>query len=708
MGKRSREKKLKRSGSPAGDRIGPKEKGNPLIWKKLIIGGTILALFTPLIYFKDLFFPYVSGKSLYFMAVSEAVFFTWLIAAIFYPQFRPRKNAVLAALAVFLASMSLSTLFGVDPSRSFWSNYERSTGLLMWLHLFAFFLAVSSTLKKKDWPVVFAFSSLAAVLTSISALSSPGDAALNRGTMGNDSFLGSYLIFNAFLSLYLFFFKFEDRSDALRKGIKAFAIICFAVMVFCLLFEDSNFWNAFIRGQQDYKFSLQGLVPDILTKGARAAKYSLFGGLLLLLPLYFIIKKESKKRFLGIAFLASACVGFLIMAFLVFQPGNPVQEKFAQLATKGRLVVWELSLSSFLEKPLLGWGPENFEIAFPSHFDPRLFLKEYGGEARFDRAHNIIVDNFVTLGALGSISYLVLFGIVLWMLGRLYLSRKADFFMAALPAAALAAYFVQNLTVFDTVSSLLMFFLILSYAASLDGEGRTACAEKEGKAKHPVLLAQIVLAVFVFSFFKFVIYPLQGNTLAMQSIRSVDIDEKIDFCGKALAASPVGRYQIIKCSEDSFQDLLSSSDSSITLGQFNSGLEFFTNETKESIKRVPSDFYSRLDLAQYYALWSNLDASKAGEAEKAFEAAMNISPKHQFVYWKLAELKVSLGKFAEANDLADKAIKLEPRLKDSYLAALKAAQAAGDQALVDKMIDKLEQIDAEGREGEKNVSGAGE
>ena len=133
MGKRSREKRERRE---RGDIEPQKEKQRQairpvMICKGIIWLGTALILFTPLVISGKFFFPFVGPKSLYFMALAEIIFAAWLILIIFEPKYRPRFNLLLAALILFVGCLILSSIFGEDFSRSFWSKYERMTGLLM-------------------------------------------------------------------------------------------------------------------------------------------------------------------------------------------------------------------------------------------------------------------------------------------------------------------------------------------------------------------------------------------------------------------------------------------------------------------------------------------------------------------------------------------------------------------------------------------------
>ncbi len=73
-----------------------------------------------------------------------------------------------------------------------------------------------------------------------------------------------------------------------------------------------------------------------------------------------------------------------------------------------------------MARPLIGWGPENFEPAFERFVDPAFFKNEslaYDQTTNFkhvviafDDPHNKVVGELATKGALGAIAYLVLWG----------------------------------------------------------------------------------------------------------------------------------------------------------------------------------------------------------------------------------------------------------------------------------------------------------
>ena len=287
---------------------------------KIIKIGLFLALFTPFVFYKNFYFPYVGPKSLYFLGVAEIVFFAWIVLAKKYPEYRPRFKGMTLFLFLFLAVMSLSALFGVNPSLSFWSKFERMTGVLMWLHLFVFYLVASSVMRKKDWSWLFGVSAGLGVLMGLLALMDKDPTMGGAGTIGNDSFLGTYLLFNIFFAAYLFI----SQKWPENKPLKIFAAVAFFMLALCLLLEGTQFMQSIATGAPLPQI---GLLGDVFGSGARAAKISFLAGMLLLGILWLAAGKNIARRIIGSTLLLLLFLGTFSIVILATRAGNPVYQK---------------------------------------------------------------------------------------------------------------------------------------------------------------------------------------------------------------------------------------------------------------------------------------------------------------------------------------------------------------------------------------------
>ena len=147
---------------------------------------------------------------------------------------------------------------------------------------------------------------------------------------------------------------------------------------------------------------------------------------------------------------------------------------------QGRVDSAITGLRAFADRPLLGWGPENFAIAYDRHVTPEVVS---AGVTSFDQAHNKPIEELTTKGILGLASYMSLWVFMLWVL--INTVRKlgpADQIFVLFAAAALVGYFVQNLFLFDTPGTVPNYFLLLGFMVFVD-KGTVAREVPEATSK---------------------------------------------------------------------------------------------------------------------------------------------------------------------------------------------------------------------------------
>jgi O-antigen ligase len=642
-----------------------------------------LILFTPLILSSKFFFPFVGPKSLYFFAISEIIFFLWLILIFIDPRYRPKINSLLIALSIYLFIFILASIFGVNFSYSFWSKYERMTGILMHLHLFSFFLVLSSTFKEEDFKKLFGFSNFVAILVSWVALANLKNPTMRGGgTIGNESFLGTYLLFNVFFALYLIF-KTKEFARIL-------SVISFLILALSLLLIGINLENPPL---------LKAFAAIFFNQGARAAKLSFYGGLVLLFFFWLIASKRKILKIIGsISLISSLIFSVFVFYSLLTKP----EGFFRKIIEKevggfgGRFPVWQGAWKGFLERPLLGWGHENFEFSFVKYYNPCMPTPECGGEIWFDRAHNIIFDTLISTGIFGMISYLLIFAAIFYILWKNFLKNKTDFFAPGIFTSLFIAYFVQNLTVFDMVSSFMVFFLSLAFVASFEKEFE----KREIKKLNPLYLIFVLILFFV-SFYEFVILPALTDGYVILAIKEkVGTPKRLEYFQKTLSTSPLGKFQIR-------QFFAENEMASLDLRNLNENLkkeiEFLIDELKKSTKESPLDFRSFLRLGDLYNIYVFFDPSGLKEGEEILRRAIEISPKNQQGYWSLAQNLIYQGKIDEAISLTQKAVDLEPKFKNSHLILIKALKIAQKESLARQKFEEAIKINPDWEEDLKKM-----
>lgn len=663
--------------------------------------GAYAALFAPFVIGRNFFFPFVGPKSLYLLACCEVVFFAWLILVMYNRQYLPKANVIFWAFLLFIFIFFMSALSGADFSGSFWSKFERMTGVLVWFHLFGFFLAISGSFKSFiDWKKVFiisVFVSLAISALSILEMKSwqgllplPNDFSWvqnattglkslkfsDRGgfTLGNTSFLGAYLLFNAFLALYLFF-NYKGLFNSKKVNL--------ILRIFCV-------------------FAIFMAILSMYRNGARAALISTIGGFFLIFLLWLsLVPRQKWFRVVGRLCLAFSVLAVIAVFILLFAQGSYVQQKFVQMTSRARFINWGIAWRGFLERPLLGWGPENYILIFPKFFNPCLFTPECGGEIWFDRAHNIVFDTLVTTGAIGFLAYLGLFFALFYGLFKRFWKERtsASFWFFAVLSSVSIAYFIQNLTVFDMPVSLLMFALVLACGSFIAGSYRP----KESSAKQKIPLAlrygpwlpATLLGVSVLTFYFFVVQPATTDTLVIKALSATNPKERLNLYKKTLEASPAGKYQIREFFAQQLQDYLQNPEnqSKISLTDGKATMEYLAQELEQTKKESPYDYRSILRLANLYNFYSRVDGKKLALAEANANLGMILSPDNQQNYWTLAQVRLFQGRPEEALELAQKAQRLDVKVMNSHVVILQIARLMGDEELFKKTREEAIKID---------------
>lgn len=426
-----------------------------------------LSLLSVIVVLTSTFFPFIGGKDYFFRASIEAavIFFVlwWAFGARdgeAAERFRKIvKRPLFIAVSVFVLVFLLASIFAYDPNGAFWSNYERGEGGFQMIHYYLFFvLLVFLFERKEEWRVFFQMFLLAATLMILYGVFAqlgwadnfispyqggavpPGlwqklVATRFQGSLGNPAYVAPYLLFSIFYALYLW--------------------------------VTSKFSNKWIPGAIYSGLSLFFLFFFILSK-TRGAFVGLAVGIIV-----FLIYIGIRIRRLRI--LMAAIVGVLIVTgllavrysrtpFIQNLPGGRLVElSLSGDSAQTRLWTWGSAWKGFKERPILGWGPENFSAVFDKYFDPRHFVPGKSTETWFDRAHSVYFDYLVETGPLGILSYLSIFAVMI--VGFLKSSFRASHSVVetALIISLPIGYLAQGVAIFDVLPMYINLFAVFAF-----------------------------------------------------------------------------------------------------------------------------------------------------------------------------------------------------------------------------------------------------
>ena len=485
--------------------------------------GLALVLLTPLVTAPWTLYPFSVGKALWARVLIAAVFALWAVLALLRPRWRPPPSALLGALAAGLAAAALSAPFGVGPELSWWSSYGRMQGIVNAAHWAVFALVAASVARSwRDWvrllnvnlAVGLCVSALAILRYAAPEMALPMPRAEGYwprigASAGNPILLGAYLQAIALLATGFLVRsccapapaapaaasgagRAARRRGARRAG-KAPARPA-----------SGDGW----RMRLFWAATACGALAGVSLTGSLGALAGLGAGLGAACGLYALFGRARRARRAGAAGLGAlgACAIALAVVLVVRgaeapapDPGGAQQAEGARPALGGgnvmleratsaewvgftagnRLRIWESGLKAFAERPLLGWGPENYYVASARHISA-----PEGRRARVQyHAHNLALEEAVGKGAAGLAAWLALWALT--ALVALRAARRLDDArqraLAVFAAAALAGWFAQAQTAFYSAESWLQHMLLLGFFVHLEAAlraGRDAPAPR--------------------------------------------------------------------------------------------------------------------------------------------------------------------------------------------------------------------------------------
>ena len=476
----------------------------------LAISTGLLALYvatsksTPYI---DMFFPYITGKNFLFRLIVELMAMLYVILAYIEPKYRPKKSLGLIAYTVFIVIIFIADILGVNPANSLWSNFERMEGFVTHIHLYLFTLILLSLgLNTIEWCRLLRINLIANAVVLIVAFADylnilkqnvNGQVVGTRlqTMLGNSEYLSIYCAFNIAFVLILWIKE--------KRGMTFTSIV---------LSSASILFNLFILWQT----------------GTRGTVLGLIGGIGAGLIWYGFRNRDSVK----IRQITLACIAGIVLfigLFIAnkdsnFIQGNPTLKRIAGISlqdqtVRSRVLIWNMSWQGVKDRPILGWGQENFIYVFAKEYNPEMFDQEQW----FDRSHDVFFDWLISAGFVGLFAYLALFVVILVHITK-NKDKKFSHAEQSVLMGLLATYFIHNIFVFDSTISYIGFFTIFAYIFS---EEVLVTNDKEKKGKNtpdnsPVLITILSLTVFSIIFYYVVYKPLILNTSIIRMFKTAN------------------------------------------------------------------------------------------------------------------------------------------------------------------------------------------
>lgn len=639
-----------------------------------VISSLFAVLFVPLLIadgslIPNLFFPYITGKNFIFRIIIELAAVLYILLALREPAYRPRASLIMWAMLAFVGWMALATLTSVDPVKSFWSNFERMEGYVGLLHLFVFFGIAGAVLTaEKLWDRFFNTSIGVSLVMGVYALMqglqlfglhpSSQSGARADTTFGNATYLAVYMLFNVFLTFFML------ARGKVSAGMQVFYGLALALQFTGLYFTQT-------RG------ALLGAIGGIVVAAAwiawRATRAE-----------QATLRKAAVGGLVAVVVIAGGFVAFREQLQSVGGTiGRLASISFDEKTTRSRLFsIWPMALQGAAERPLSGWGQENFSYVFNKHYASEMWDQE----PWFDRAHNQFLDWMIAGGFPAFLLYVSLFVLAAWAIARSELAVPSQAALIGL----LAGYAFNNLFVFDNLMSSVYFFAILAFVHGLAHNplpGRLWFSRP--MSDHGMAVAAPIVALVV----AFAGWALNAPGMAraqalVQTLASApEPAASLEGFKRALGpvlwpGTPLGQQEVT-------EQLMTYAGNSVANSQVPDALkqDFYTaavGAAQALMERRPDDARLELFLSGLYSQFG-----QSQEAIRHAQRALELSPEKQQILFQLGLASVNAGEEKAALDAFKKAYELAPENEQAliYYAAgqyFLGRTAEGDRLLTDR------------------------
>lgn len=597
--------------------------------KCLIFALPIVALVAP----NNMFFPFITGKNFLFRAAVELALCLYLALAFVDKSYRPRLNALSVAFVFFVIAMLVANIFAVDPSKAFWSNFERMDGFITLAHMFAYFVLASAVLReKKDWMVLLiSTSAVSLYMTFYSFLQLAGKIKINQGgvrvdgLLGNASYLAAYLIFHIFFLLFLLLQK-ELKHVVLRVGCGVLITLELVVL---------------------YHTATRGAILGFI------------GGAFVVAALIAWKERESqivrRGAIVFVGCVVALVVGFFSLRNTDFVERSPVLSRFANISlndrSQARAYVWPMALDGFQERPLFGWGQEGFIYIFEKYYRVEMFTHE----PWFDRAHNEFLDWLVAGGIMGFIGYISLYITALYLLWKSVMLTSRE---KAVLTGLIAAHAFESLFIFGNLISNMLFVTLLALISAMYKSYNQEEKQKDSvdKVEAPIIISSLILFLILVTTLNYKAYAQNITLIEAISPSKEGLQKSLELFKKALAYRSLGTHEARQQLQQLTLNVISSQNVPDQLK-----LAFATNtvsEYEEQIKLTPYDARPYLELGSFlFATGNN------AEGITLLEEARSLAPKKQQISLTLIRAYILTGMKANDKDLLNKAVTLA---KETY------------------------------------------
>jgi len=594
-----------------------------------------LILLMPLILYVDVNNPFSFGRYVIFMVVAIPLVLGLFFVKTIKFRYLWWKHPIFWITLIWLIIGIISSVMGVNPFRSWWGTASRSTGMFfyigLWLVSWFLLLAVNH---KEQWLKMLSIMSwvggISAFYAILQELNIPfvivtvsGGSSRASALMGNPIFMGQLLLFTIFLTLY-----------------------------FVLGSAGKIRWY--------YLASLILQVVAVFISASRGPLLALLiSGLIWLVGIWYIYRGKIKLNWrwlVGGGGIAALVVG-LIFALVPIANIARIFEVYNS-SLQARLFTWQTAWHAIQDRALLGYGNENAWFALTKFYQPGLAGLAFG-ETIVDRAHNFVLDQMIANGWVGLIIELILLAYVLILLTNnfkihIIKNNPEKSILAWSLLAVVIAYFVANLTAFETITTAIYGGVILVAVIALTSSEWSG-AIKPSYAWIWRTVSGVLAIGLIFFNFKYLVPAFkigQYVDVANDAYRANDYLSANKAYAKAQETINPYRWSFLinyPSFARKYSILLLTDKPAAAMAIAEDGLRVATNIRKQEPDRVAIF----MEFPILYTTMAYYTPIYTAKAQESFDELTKEFPHHEYIYLNWARALMGVSKYQEAGKALD-------------------------------------------------------
>ena len=434
------------------------------IWQwdivEILIGIAIIAI--PLWYGSGQLFPFTVAKSLITICLAIILGSLYLFGKVKSME-KLNWNITFIPMIFFGISITTSALIGLNPQFSFFGSLIDGTGVNLILSAIIIAMIGATMIKRNQslLPVYLWISLGTSVVVAFgSYFQNLYPSSTGGSTFGNTSYMAAYLLINICFAVALFL-----RSNSRRK--KVLASIFGIIILFAPTFFNRGIYTGSVKLSEVFQN------PLLIAGTSNGATIALTVTSLIIIGLLLVINSNKKYiKFIGGGMVGIAVIGFLGFWTLFQTPGNKLNEFFIERKSDNRMIFWDIARQGISEKPLFGWGENNYAYVFQEKFTRKFFTKDSMVELWTNNPHNMALEIKMEQGYVGFALYISIIVITLIFAVRESLKNKEKSLILIPLSGALIGYYIQNLFIFDTPGTIFIFWILIAMIVGYSGDWR--------------------------------------------------------------------------------------------------------------------------------------------------------------------------------------------------------------------------------------------